>query len=280
LIQVAQSQELFTQTGPITIFVPTDDAFDKFSQGRLDEFLQGDNNQELVRSISYHVLSGSYSSQDLVENSTVTTVDDLELKLSGNSQGQIIINDYAVVTKENIRVDNAIIHLVDSVLLPTEEQSSAQSEVISVYTGLYNGTATISNSNLVFQTASFNLNPNGSVIISGRNLSLQFLNDPSVLIDNQYPAMTLVAEGNSTLNTDGSLVFSFTNVGVVFEAGNSPITNEQSNRIVASLQRAGIIIPSGTGLVTTVLPILTPEGLRLQSLPNQPLLLNMELQKV
>ncbi len=280
LVLVANNPDLFTSDEVRTIFVPTDEAFDKFPQGQLDTYLNGEENEELLQNIRYHIVEGSFSGQDLVENRTLESIDGLELKLSGNSQGQIIINDYAIVTTENIRVKNAIIHLVDSVLLPTEAQVNSESEVISVYTGLYNGTATISNPSLVFQTASFNLSPNGNMILSASDLSLQFLNETSVLVNNQYPSMNILGEGTASLNADGTLTLTFTNVGVTFEANGTPLNNEQSNRAVTALSNRGIVIPSGQGLVTTVQPTLIEGGLRIQNIADQPLLLNMELQKV
>jgi uncharacterized surface protein with fasciclin (FAS1) repeats len=47
--------------GPFTVFAPTNEAFDALPAGTVDTLLQPANKAELVKILTYHVISGAYN---------------------------------------------------------------------------------------------------------------------------------------------------------------------------------------------------------------------------
>ncbi len=123
--------------GPFTIFAPTDDAFAKLGAEKL-KFLQDPRNAgQLTRILKYHVVAGAKKAGTL-RSGDLKTVDGALLKLKVDAD-MVTINGDSVVTATDIIASNGIIHVVDTVLIPTdltalEGGPSAGSSVPSVPT--------------------------------------------------------------------------------------------------------------------------------------------------
>ncbi|MEM6973028.1 MAG: fasciclin domain-containing protein [Pseudomonadota bacterium] len=103
--------------GPLTVFAPTDAAFDKLPEGTVDNLLLPENRGTLVTVLSYHVLSGAVRAADLgTEPSVATTINGLELSVDP-TDGVVVDGNARVVTAD-IEASNGVIHVVDTVLLP------------------------------------------------------------------------------------------------------------------------------------------------------------------
>ena len=112
--------------GPFTVFAPTDDAFDALPEGTLDAVLA---DMDLLTSIlTHHVASGSVMSTDLSDGMMVTTLNGTELMVSINDDGVMI--DNAMVTAANIMADNGVVHVIDAVLIPEEEETTTVVDII------------------------------------------------------------------------------------------------------------------------------------------------------
>src|ERR1700759_4706605 len=68
--------------GPFTVFAPTNEAFDKLSPGTVSTLLKPENKATLTKILTYHVVSGDYSTADLMNmisqgggKATLTTVE-------------------------------------------------------------------------------------------------------------------------------------------------------------------------------------------------------------
>lgn len=105
--------DILTTPGPYTVFAPTDDAFAKLPEGRLDSLLQ--NLQKLKRILSYHVASGDVRAEDLQEIKEVPTLEGSVLGV--DTANGLKVNDASVV-KTDILADNGVIHVIDAVLIP------------------------------------------------------------------------------------------------------------------------------------------------------------------
>ncbi|NHE59802.1 fasciclin domain-containing protein [Cyclobacterium plantarum] len=102
--------------GPFTVFAPTNDAFAKLPAGTLENLLKPENKDQLVKILTYHVVSGSIKASDLENGMEVETVQGQKIKvmLSG---GKAMINE-ATVTAADIEATNGMVHVIDSVILP------------------------------------------------------------------------------------------------------------------------------------------------------------------
>jgi uncharacterized surface protein with fasciclin (FAS1) repeats len=115
--------------GPFTVFAPTNAAFAKLPKGTVETLLKPDMKEKLVAVLTYHVLPGRHSIKDLWEASTKTkgkvkmkTVEGDELTFEFKGQ-QLTIWDAkgnaARVTIQNVFQSNGVIHVVDTVLMPS-----------------------------------------------------------------------------------------------------------------------------------------------------------------
>lgn len=102
--------------GPFTVFAPTDEAFAKIPPETLSELLRPENRKKLTAILTYHVIAGKVLAKDVVNLKTARTVQGQELTIDA-SDG-VRINDATVITAD-VEATNGVIHVIDSVLLPS-----------------------------------------------------------------------------------------------------------------------------------------------------------------
>jgi len=107
--------------GPFTVFAPTDEAFAKLPAGTIDELLKPENKQKLTDILLYHVVSGKVMAADVTSLTSAKTVlgKDVTVKVD---MGNVYINDAKVIITD-IETSNGVIHVIDSVLLPTADKA-------------------------------------------------------------------------------------------------------------------------------------------------------------
>lgn len=103
--------------GPFTVFAPSDDAFNALPKATLEDLLRPENKQRLADILTYHVVSGKIMASQAKTLSSAKTVQGRELKISQEA-GAVKVGN-AKVTKADIGCSNGVIHVIDSVLLPT-----------------------------------------------------------------------------------------------------------------------------------------------------------------
>ncbi|MBS0195671.1 MAG: fasciclin domain-containing protein [Planctomycetes bacterium] len=104
--------------GPFTVFAPTDAAFAKLPKETLESLLKPENKAKLASILTYHVLSGEVLSKD-VKTSHVATVNGQRVDLVVKD-GKVTI-DGANVAKADIKATNGVIHVIDTVILPSDK---------------------------------------------------------------------------------------------------------------------------------------------------------------
>ena len=104
--------------GPFTVFAPTDDAFAKIPAETLSQLLQPENREKLTAILTYHVVAGRVTSHDVMnlDPDAAITLQGQTLKI--NTDGGLKINDAKVITPD-IAATNGVIHVIDSVLMPS-----------------------------------------------------------------------------------------------------------------------------------------------------------------
>ncbi len=104
--------------GQYTIFAPTNEAFANLPEGKLDRLLLPENKQKLVEILTYHVIPVRLSVDDFREGKSYKT-------LNGHMINVLFTNPPILVNKKiqvvsSLAASNAIIYLVDKVILPPE----------------------------------------------------------------------------------------------------------------------------------------------------------------
>jgi uncharacterized surface protein with fasciclin (FAS1) repeats len=115
-IQAAGLEETLSSKGPFTVFAPTDEAFAALPEGTLDSLLK--DKEALTKVLTYHVASGEYMAADVVEMSSITTLEGSTLQVN-TTGGGVKVGD-ANVTATDIKASNGVIHVIDKVLIPPE----------------------------------------------------------------------------------------------------------------------------------------------------------------
>ncbi len=128
-VKAAGLVDTLQSPGPFTVFAPTNAAFAKLPAGTVDTLLKPENKQKLAAVLTYHVLPGRFSIKDLWDASTkakgkitMKTVEGEELTFEFKSQALMITDskgNVSRVTVQNVYQSNGVIHVVDSVLLPS-----------------------------------------------------------------------------------------------------------------------------------------------------------------
>ena len=111
--------------GPFTVFAPTNAAFEKLLSGlgiTADQLL---NHPQLSEVLLYHVVSGQVLSTDLKDDMKAPTLngENIMIDLSNG----VKINDSNVVTAD-VMATNGVIHIIDTVLVPSTFVLSAEAE--------------------------------------------------------------------------------------------------------------------------------------------------------
>jgi uncharacterized surface protein with fasciclin (FAS1) repeats len=127
-VKAAGLVETLQGQGPFTVFAPTNAAFTKLPSGTVDTLLKPENKAQLTGVLTYHVVAGKMTAQDLVAKvkegggkATLKTVQGATLTVmpSGNT---LTITDQkggkSTVSIADVMQSNGVIHVVDTVLLP------------------------------------------------------------------------------------------------------------------------------------------------------------------
>jgi uncharacterized surface protein with fasciclin (FAS1) repeats len=128
-VKAAGLVETLQGSGPFTVFAPVNKAFDKLPQGTVPTLLKAENKDKLVAVLTYHVVPGRLSAKDLWNVATkaggkakIKTVEGDELTVEFKSQ-TLTLRDakghVSRVTTQNVFQSNGVIHVVDTVLLPS-----------------------------------------------------------------------------------------------------------------------------------------------------------------
>ena len=112
-IKAAGLVDTLKGAGPFTVFAPTDEAFAKLPAGTLEALLA--DKDKLTAVLTYHVVSGKLMASDVVQASSLKTVQGGSASIDTSSGAKI---DGANIVKTDIQTSNGVIHVIDSVILP------------------------------------------------------------------------------------------------------------------------------------------------------------------
>ena len=108
----------------LTLFAPTDAAFAALPEGTVDALLADPDT--LAAILTYHVVAGSVDSQtaQTLAGTAVETVNGAKVALTIREDAYLYVNE-AKVEIYDVEAANGVIHVIDTVLLPPEPDTSA-----------------------------------------------------------------------------------------------------------------------------------------------------------
>jgi uncharacterized surface protein with fasciclin (FAS1) repeats len=115
-LQAADLIDTLKGPGPFTVFAPTDAAFAKIPKADLDALLK--DKKALTAVLTYHVVSGKVMAADVVKLTQANTLEGSSVKIRVLG-GKVMVNN-ANVTATDIIASNGVIHVIDTVIMPTK----------------------------------------------------------------------------------------------------------------------------------------------------------------
>jgi uncharacterized surface protein with fasciclin (FAS1) repeats len=116
-VEAAGLSEALSAEGELTVFAPTNAAFEALPPGMLDGLLSSPPSVQAV--VSYHVLDGIYSAEDLAAaQAPIPTLMGAPLTFSSDADGNLLINGSVMVVTADIQASNGVVHVIDAVLVP------------------------------------------------------------------------------------------------------------------------------------------------------------------
>lgn len=131
LVAAVKAADLVTTLkgeGPFTVFAPTNAAFDKLPAGTVENLLKPENKAQLVKILTYHVVSGNIDAAAVVAaiksgngKAVLTTVSGGKLTASMDMDKVKLTDESgnsAFVTAADLKGTNGVVHVIDGVVLP------------------------------------------------------------------------------------------------------------------------------------------------------------------
>lgn len=120
--EAAGLAETLMSPGPFTVFAPTDEAFAKLPEGTVESLLKPESKEKLRTILLYHVVPGEIAAAGVAESALLKTAAPGKF-LSVRAEPEGVMIDGARVTKTDLRANNGIIHVIDTVVLPQDKPS-------------------------------------------------------------------------------------------------------------------------------------------------------------
>lgn len=116
MLEQAELTDTLDSAEDITVFAPTDAAFDQMPEEELTA-LQEDQ-QQLTDVLNYHVVEGMQEPTDL-EDGAFTSLQGAEVTTQGADE-EFTVDEEAQVVCGNVQTSNATVYMIDGVLMPSE----------------------------------------------------------------------------------------------------------------------------------------------------------------
>ncbi len=120
-IKTAELTETLMEEGPFTVFAPTEEAFAKLLTEKnmtIDQLLA---DKEMLKDVLlYHVVPGTYMVSDIMALTADTKFKTAQWTDVVVKVWDTVMVNNSTVTKTDIKASNGVIHVIDTVLMPTK----------------------------------------------------------------------------------------------------------------------------------------------------------------
>jgi uncharacterized surface protein with fasciclin (FAS1) repeats len=128
-VKAAGLVETLQSAGPFTVFAPTNEAFAKLPAGTVESLVKPENKATLTKILTYHVVAGKWDAKAIAKlikdgngMAELKTVSGGILKASMKGNKLVLTDEkggMSTVTIKNVYQSNGVIHVVDTVVLPS-----------------------------------------------------------------------------------------------------------------------------------------------------------------
>jgi len=119
-VEAAGLVNVLANNGPLTVFAPTNEAFEKLPEGTVEYLLKPENKMELVNIIHFHAAPGAYKGDLLKDGMQLYQAQGDKVLIERHEDGSVTVNGAKILA--TIDATNGVVHVVDQVLLPPEKK--------------------------------------------------------------------------------------------------------------------------------------------------------------
>ncbi|MGY5848110.1 fasciclin domain-containing protein [Salegentibacter sp. HM20] len=118
-VQAAGVENSLVNVGPLTVFAPTNAAFDKLPKGTVEDLLKPENKAKLAYILKHHVAPSNYPIETLMKNVErgrslyMASGENIEVSREGDD---IYVGGTKIIG--TVRASNGWVHIVEDVILP------------------------------------------------------------------------------------------------------------------------------------------------------------------
>ncbi|CAE6935607.1 TGFBI [Symbiodinium natans] len=116
-ILLAELESTLKASGPLTVFVPTNTAFENLGPGIATSLLLPPNKKKLEEVLLHHVVTGVQSTAAMPAGVTLQALGGGALLVTQNSP--LKIDSVSTVISPNVPASNGVLHVMDAVILPS-----------------------------------------------------------------------------------------------------------------------------------------------------------------
>lgn len=128
-LKAAGLESTLEQAGPLTVFAPSNEAFREQPKGMMENLMKPENAAQLRKLISYHIIAGRLSTDDLKKkiadgqgHAELTTLQGGKLQISTHMGMHILLKsedgDMGMSSSPDVNASNGVIHVIDNVMSP------------------------------------------------------------------------------------------------------------------------------------------------------------------
>ena len=114
-VKAAELVDALSNSGPFTVFAPTNEAFAKLPAGTVEGLLEPEKKNDLQNILQYHVAVGVYHLENLNDGQKLGMVNGDNVTFAVKD-GKVTINGAAIVA--TVKASNGVVYVIDNVLLP------------------------------------------------------------------------------------------------------------------------------------------------------------------
>ncbi len=116
-VQAAGLENVLANNGPLTVFAPTNAAFEKLPAGTVENLLKPENRGTLANIITFHAAPGKYTEEMLKDGMNLFQATGHYVKVEKKDDGTYVNGAKLLASVE---AANGIVHVVENVWLPPE----------------------------------------------------------------------------------------------------------------------------------------------------------------
>ena len=138
LLGTSGATSVFSGEGAFTVFAPTNDAFGKIPDQKMNELLNETNQTKLKALLSYHVLPGKWMAANLGSTQIRKSVTGQEIAFSDFNGLKV---NGSTIQARNIEATDGVVHQIDTVLSQPPNAALTAAKANRAATGPSNTTA-------------------------------------------------------------------------------------------------------------------------------------------